>query len=251
MADLTQDDLEPVNSWSDARILSKGYQDEALVRNLTAQFKHDLPLRVANNKVKVPVSEQFSVRRMHLLMGFFISARRKSSMRVADIGGGNGYMFDWVSQSNSGLDLDWTVYESEAIATNYKASGIGLEIDFSQLVNFSQNQIFDLSIISCSLQYLEDWEEILRIAGENSKHILIMRTPLAPIPAHKFFIQKNDTGIYGASQSSWPFTMFSKDLFERKLASLGKIIISASDYEETFPYDGNFYPMSTLLVKCN
>lgn len=251
MANLTQDDLQPVTSWSEARTLTKGYQDEALVRNLTSQFKHELPLRIANNKVKVPISEQFSVRRMHLLMGFFISARSKNSMRVADIGGGNGYMFDWISQSNYELTLDWTVYESEAIATNYKASGIDLEIGFSQLVNFSQNQKFDLSIISCSLQYLEDWEEVLRIAGENSSHILIMRTPLVPTPTHKFFIQKNDTGIYGASQSSWPFTMFSKDLFESKLASLGKIIISANDYEETFPYDGNFYPMSTLLVKCN
>jgi putative methyltransferase (TIGR04325 family) len=250
MADLTRDDLEPVTSWDEARKLSKGYQDQALVRNLSAQFRHDLPLRIANNKVRVTISEQFSVRRIHLLMGFFISARAKSSIRVADVGGGNGYMFDWVSRSNFELALDWTVYESEAVAKNYKASGIGLGVDFSELVNFSQNRKFDLTIISCSLQYLENWEEILRIAGVNSEYILIMRTPLVPAPAHEFFIQKNDTGIYGASQSSWPFIMFSKDLFEKKLALLGKIIISASDDEETFPYEGIIYPMSTFLVKC-
>jgi putative methyltransferase (TIGR04325 family) len=249
MADLTEDDLVSVASWGEARTLSKGYQNEALVRDLSAQFKHDLPLRIANNKVKVPISEQFSVRRMHLLMGFFISARSRSCIRVADIGGGNGYMFDWVSQSNFGLALDWTVYESEPVARNYKESGIGLEIEFSELDNFWQNEIFDLTIISCSLQYLENWEEILTIASVNSEYILIMRAPLVPAPAHEFFIQKNNTGVYGESHSSWPFIMFSRNLFENKLTSLGEIIITASDHEETFPYDGNFYPMSTFLIK--
>jgi putative methyltransferase (TIGR04325 family) len=251
MANLTKEDLVGVASWAEAQAMSKGYEDEALVTDFLEQFIHDLPQRVMENRLCAPVTQEFSLRRLHLILGFLTAIQQKNDVCIADIGGGNGYMFDWITQSQPKYSLDWTVYESSAVARNYMEFGKSLGINFSDLTNFNEERKFDLTVISCALQYLENWEEVLTTAGRNSENILIMRAPLVRSSEHRFFIQKNNVGLYGKSQSSWPFIMFSRDLFEQKLASLGEIVIFASDSEETFPFAGELIPMSTILVKCN
>ena len=251
MANLTEEDLVGVASWAEAQAMSKGYMDEALITNFLEQFIHDLPQRILENSIQAPATQKFSIRRLHLILGFLTAIQQKNEVRIADVGGGNGYMFDWIIQSQPEYSLDWTVYESKAVARNYEEFGNGLGVKFLDLLSFNERGKFDLTVISCALQYLENWEEILTTAGKNSENILIMRAPLVTSSEHRFFIQKNNVGIYGKSQSSWPFIMFSRDLFEKKLTSLGKIAIFASDSEETFHFDGELIPMSTILVKCN
>lgn len=225
MANLTEEDLVRVGSWAEAQAMSKGYENEALVTDFLEQFIHDLPQRILENKIEAPTTQKFSIRRLHLILGFLTATQQMNEVRIADIGGGNGYMFDWITQSQPECSLDWTVYESRAVARNYMEFGNGLGVNFSDLLNFKEGGRFNLTVISCALQYLENWEEILKTAGENSDNILIMRAPLVRSSEHRFFIQKNNVGIYGKSQSSWPFIMFSRDLFEHKLASLGEIAI--------------------------
>jgi putative methyltransferase (TIGR04325 family) len=251
MGNLVENDLIPVENWAEAQFKSKGYQDGSLVGNFLEQFIVDLPLRIFNNNLPVPFSEKFSLRRIQLLFGFLTATENKENMNVADVGGGNGYMYDWVKQAQLGVNLNWTVYESKTIAENYMVAGTGLNITFSELRLFNTEKKFDLTVISCTLQYLENWEDVLVTASKNSSYILIMRTPIILSPEHKYFIQNNNTGIYGKSSSSWPFIMFSKNLFEGILANLGDVLIFCTDPQEVFPFNNRSVSMSTYLLKCS
>jgi putative methyltransferase (TIGR04325 family) len=251
MGNLVESDLESVGNWAEAVSKSKGYQDGSLAGDFLEQFIVDLPLRLLNNNETVPFSEKFSLRRIHLLLGFLTATQNKEKVKIADVGGGNGYMYDWVKQAKLCANLDWTVYESKTIAENYMAAGLGLNIAFSELKQFDTKTKFDLTIISCALQYLENWEEVLVTASKNSSYILIMRTPIVLSPEHKYFIQKNNTGIYGKSSSSWPFIMFSKNLFEEILSKLGEVIIFCTDPQEVFPFNKRSISMSTYMLKCS
>jgi putative methyltransferase (TIGR04325 family) len=251
MGNLVESDLTPVGNWAEAQFKSKGYQDSSLAGDFLKKFIDDLPVRIFNNNLTVPFSEKFSLRRIHLLFGFLTATENKENMNVADVGGGNGYMYDWVKQAKLGANLNWTVYESKTIAENYMAASIGLNIAFSELKQFNAEKKFDLTIISCALQYLENWEEVLVTASKNSNYILIMRTPTVLSPEHKYFIQKNNTGIYGKSSSSWPFIMFSKSLFEEILSKLGDVVIFCTDPEEVFPFNRRSISMSSYMIKCS
>jgi putative methyltransferase (TIGR04325 family) len=249
MANLTESDLIAVGTWAEALTKSKGYQDSALAEDFLEQFISDLPLRLLHNNSTVPFSEKFSLRRIQLLFGFLTAVKNKKDVNIADVGGGNGYMYDWIKQAKIGINLNWTVYESKKIAENYMAASTGLGITFSELKHFNTEKQFDLTIISCALQYLENWEEVLVTASKNSDYLLIMRTPIVLSPVHNYFIQKNDIGIYGKSGSSWPFIIFSKNLFEEILSRLGDITIFCTDSQEVFPYNKRNIPMSAYLLK--
>ena len=250
MANLTESDLIAVGSWAEALTKSNGYQDSTLAEDLLEQFISDLPLRILNNNSKVPFSEKFSLRRIQLIFGFLTAAKNKKNVNVADVGGGNGYMYDWIKQATIDINLNWTVYESKKIAENYMAASTGLGINFSELKHFDTEKQFDLTIISCALQYLENWEEVLVTVSKNSDYLLIMRTPIVLSPVHNYFIQKNDIGIYGKSSSSWPFTMFSKNLFEEILYNLGDVVIFCTDPQEVFSFNKRNVSMSAYLLKC-
>lgn len=250
MADMVDRDLQATTSWAEAESKSKGYDDRVLSENLLQEFVKNLPTRnLEKSSVHLPVGD-FSLRRLHLILGFRLAAQGGNFMKVADIGGGNGYMYDWIEQSFPGFDLDWTVYESQLIAENYSKFGSSLGITFSDLKTLDSEEKFDLSIFSCVLQYLKNWDETLLKASKNSRYILVMRAPVVQSLRHNFFVQKNDSGVYGKSESSWPFIMFSKALFEQTLNDLGEIVMFCKDPQEVFPFGKRNTSMSSYLIKC-
>ena len=137
MSNLTESDLIAVGTWAEALTKSKGYQDSALAEDFLEQFISDLPLRMLNNNSKVPFSEKFSLRRIQLLFGFLTAVKNKKDVNIADVGGGNGYMYDWIKQAKIGINLNWTVYESKNMAENYMTASAGLGITFSELKHFN------------------------------------------------------------------------------------------------------------------
>jgi hypothetical protein len=73
--------------------------------------------------------------------------------------------------------------------------------------------------------------------------------PLIDELKNEFLIQHTSTGLYGESSSSWPVIFFSKYEFIEKLKELSDIQFSGTDYEESFPFNGRKYYMSSYLLK--
>lgn len=250
MAHLTRFDLTKVRSLEEAQKHSKSYQDLELVKNLADQFQDMNASRLKKlNSLQSSISAA-SIRKNHLLLGFLMSTNQLA-INIADIGGGNGYMRDWVYGIVENEKLSWTVYESKGICSSYNTYEENLNLKFIPLEEFNPTRDLDLTILSCVLQYLSNWEEILEKVLNNSKNVLIMRTPIIESSEDEYFIQTNNDDIYGKSKSSWPFIMFSKSKFEAIISDKMSIRFSAVDFEETFPHEVNQLPMTTYFLQRN
>jgi putative methyltransferase (TIGR04325 family) len=244
VANLFQNELREASSWQEAVEKSKGYDDASLIDALASQFRENLIIR--NNILD---NTSWSIRKCHLILGWKLSCGNIDTPRIADFGGGNGYMFDWIKSAQVGGQPDYTVFESYEIAKAYSKIENDLGITFLPDHLFNESLRFNLTILSCTLQYLEHWEELLVIALKNSRFVLIMRTPVINSTSDSIFIQEPLKGIYKDSSASWPIRFLSRKKLLAVLDLYTVGVFSALDFEETFPYMGNQYPHETYLVK--
>ena len=151
MANLAPDQLQPVNSWLEAVQNSKGYEDASLMNNLIEQFESNLTNRLTKKSVI-----ELNQRQVHLLLAFLkIAPVGGACVRVGDFGGGNGYMCDFLRNSNPNFKIDYDVYETAEIAKNYNRHSEKLEINFLDIKTFGKIK-YDLVILSCTLQYINN-----------------------------------------------------------------------------------------------
>jgi putative methyltransferase (TIGR04325 family) len=243
MANLSEDELQPTNSWLEAVRNSKGYENKSLVLDLIEQFKANLVNRLAIN----PISS-LSQRQIHLLLAFLKIAHEGEVVSVGDFGGGNGYMCDFLRANNPNTKIKYDVYETSDIAEGYNNYSKELEIDFLDIKSFGERK-YDLVLISCTLQYTNNWKEVLVTSSQIAKNILLMRLPLIDVDDHHVFIQHNYSGVYGLSHASWPIILFSKTLFLKEIKKLFDIVFELTDSEENYPFKGKNFPMNSFLLK--
>ena len=244
MSNIDEGELYEVRNWQEAQERSKSYVDSNLIKSLLLQFKNELPMRTILRNRK-----RESVRKCHLLLGWGFSCLGVQNPQIADLGGGNGYMFDWIMSAYPLASPSWTVFESQEVANAYSQASVGAEVSFLPSFEFSTEVNFDLTIISCTLQYLENWEEILETAFTNSEFVLLMRVPLIDAAENMVYIQTPAGGLYQDTNASWPIWFFARKKFMLKLEQLSDLVFSTYDPEETFPFDGSHYPLETYLLK--
>jgi len=242
MANLNNEDLELVDSWVEASKNSKGYQDRHLVLNLIEQFKNDLNIRDYSNP------GGGTLRLQQLLLGFFLSTKNLNQISVGDYGGANGYMCDWLRHFNPDVDIIYTVFEPKVISDAYNVFAKQIGINFVDISHFNAYK-FDLIIISGTLQYTQNWQEVLATSLKNAKYVLIMRIPLIKSFKDEYLIQRGTTGLYSKTKSSWPVIFFSRTGFIANLEKTATIKWSAKDYEESFPFKGETYFYETFLLQ--
>jgi putative methyltransferase (TIGR04325 family) len=108
---------------------------------------------------------------------------------------------------------------------------------------------FDLAILSCTLQYLDNWKDVLEAACMTSKYVLIMRLPLIDSNQHEVYVQTPGHGLYADTSASWPIRLFSRKNFMLNLERMSEVIFSTYDPEETFPFEGGIFSLETYLLK--
>ena len=244
MASMSKDELQPVNSWLEAVQNSKGYEDKSLLLDLIREFKANLYNRLSSNLIT-----NLSQRQIHLLLAFLkISPARGGVVSIADIGGGNGYMCDFLRVNNPDIKIIYDVYESIGIAEGYNKFGKELEINFLDIKAFGQKK-YDLVLISCTLQYIKDWKEVLATSSKIAENILLMRLPLTDASEDNFFVQHSHAGVYGLSRASWPITLFSRNLFLKEIKKIFNIVFELTDTEESYIFNDKTFLVNSLLLK--
>jgi putative methyltransferase (TIGR04325 family) len=242
VADINEVDLQSVNSWLEAVTGSKGYEDGALALDLIKKFETDLVSRLD----KSPIGNK-SVRNEHLLT-MFNKVNSGGEVSIADFGGGNGYMADWIRLEFPNTKILYTVYETTKIAEGYNKLSKDLEIDFVDANRFGE-KLYDLIIISGTLHFLENWKEILKLSSRIAKNVLLMRVPMTDADDHEFLIQNANAEIYGLSHASWPIIFFSRGLLLKEFQNMFGIVLELTDIEESFPSHGKKFFMHSLLLK--
>ena len=174
MANSTEDEFTLHETWEDAMHHSSGYEDPDLVSNLARHLDTQAPWR------KMRAADRYlDQRSMELLFALQLAiADCGPDVRVADIGGGNGYMAYIARQELGSFQWDWTVFESPAIAAQYGVfeSEAGLKWRPSSLEGM--NAEYDVGLLSCTLQYVTDPYALLEMAASRCHFLLIMRLPL-------------------------------------------------------------------------
>ena len=157
-------------------------------------------------------------------------------------------MCDGLRHFNPDVNMTYTVFEPKEISDAYKKFAKQIGINFVDIADFSKFK-FDLIIISGTLQYTQEWQEVLTASLKNAKYVLLMRLPLIKGLKNEYLIQRTTTGLYGKTESSWPVIFFSKMRFLADLEKTALIKWSAKDYEESFPFNGETYFYETFLIQ--
>ena len=246
MSNISKDEIFEYSSWSEAALNSNGYTDPDLAQALGRQYEEKLNFSSTNE-----MDVRFSSRKLHLITGYLIACSHTASPKIADVGGGNGYMFDWIRSIDSNPSIDFTVFESEQIATIYQNLKEDAGLNFVTISQFTTVSNVDLVILSCTLQYLAEWDEILILALKKSKYVLILRTPIIDAADHKIYVQTPPDGAYAAARASWPIRFFSRAKLLNLIEQNSKIIFSAQDFEEGFFFDGSMIPLESFLLYSN
>jgi putative methyltransferase (TIGR04325 family) len=243
MSNISKDEIAEYPSWSEASLNSNGYTDPNLAQVLGRQYAEKL-----NSSSTNEVDVRFSSRKLHLIAGYLIACSHTASPKIADVGGGNGYMFDWIRTIDSNVSINFTVFESEQIATIYQDLKKDAELNFLPISQFATFSNVDLVILSCTLQYLADWDEILMSALKKSKYVLILRTPIIETADHKIYVQTPPDGAYAVARASWPIRFFSRAKLLNLIQQNSRIIFSAQDFEEGFFFDESVNPLESFLL---
>ena len=157
-------------------------------------------------------------------------------------------MCGWLRHFNPDVDINYTVFEPKVISDAYNVFAKQIGINFIDISHFNAYK-FDLIIMSCTLQYIQNWQEVLTASLKNAKYVLIMRLPLIKSLKDEYLIQRTTTGLYGKTESSWPVIFFSRTRFIANLEKTATIKFSAKDYEESFPFKGETYFYETFMLQ--
>jgi putative methyltransferase (TIGR04325 family) len=235
-----------LDTWEEASRHSAGYEDSQLVSNLVAQLKIKKPW------IQEPgLDKNIDERSMQLLFALQLATMNVGALvRVADIGGGNGYMGYIARRWLSHLQWDWTVFESASIAASYSVfeSEAGIKWFSNPKDDFIET--YDVAILSCTLQYVEDPYDLLRKAAASSRYLLIMRLPFVAFgETDVCTVQRPLEGVYAESQASWPCWFFSRSNFESFIESQGQVLCRWVTTSETVTLRNVTIPLEGLLVR--
>jgi putative methyltransferase (TIGR04325 family) len=185
----------------------------------------------------------------HLTLGLSRVVQGKEvPIHVADIGGGNGYFLDYAEFSFPNIKFEWTVFETASVVKGYNNINTKENLSFRDLSSM-RGKRFDLSVISCTLQYVDNYLGILKNAKKISPYVIVLRLPLTSERIHQVFVQRPMCGVYAQSQASWPIRFFAESLFMEEIQQDFELVCRLSDYEETVPVNGVNIPVKTLLLK--
>lgn len=127
-----------------------------------------------------------------------LAGRGVDRLSVLDWGGGLGHYEALTRATVPGLELDWHVKETHAVAARGRA-GVTFHDDESCL-----DRTYDLVLASSSLQYAPDWRGLLgKLAGATERYLYIARVPVALSAPSFVVIQRPYVHGYETEYLGW------------------------------------------------
>ena len=155
----------------------------------------------------------YAVRQLAAMQHAWLALGCPNHLRVLDFGGALGSHFHSLVDHWPWATLKWTVCETTAVASAGKAE---FELDHHRghQLRFSDNAIevlstgVDLVLASCSLQYLENWPQMLKRFGA-APWLVLDRVPLIEHPTDLIDIQVVPASYTDTRYPGWKFASSS------------------------------------------
>ena len=198
-------------NWSKALNSSKSYEDNIIAEKVIKTYE----------KIKYPNFEFYErdgilfekkINESNLLKFLNEHFNKTKSLEVLDFGGslGSRYFSNYNFINNN--SIYWNIVEQKKFVDYGKKNIQRKNLQFFySLEECLKIKKIDCVIFSGSLQYLENYYEILKYIKSNKiKSIFVDFLPLSDFKNHKIFIQNIPKKIYN---SSYPIRIFSKKKF--------------------------------------
>ena len=196
-----------------------------VVRRMSPLLSLTYKLRAHNDREDhlIPrVIDPYSIRQLAALHHVWLSCGQPESLRVLDFGGALGSHFYSLSKYWNWSSLNWIVCETPLVAAAGKAD---FELDkssyhslsFTSDVQQPLSEGIDLVFASCSLQYVNNWLQILQFFRV-SPWLLVDRLPLIDHPSDIIDIQVVPANYTDTCYPGWKFSSRS---WLQRLSDLG------------------------------
>jgi putative methyltransferase (TIGR04325 family) len=130
-----------------------------------------------------------------------LAAHGRDRLSVLDWGGGFGHYHALSRSVLPGLELDWHVKETAAVAA--RGRELNLDVTFHD-GDMALGRQYDLVVASSALQYAEDWRALLgRLADSAERHLYVARVPVALHVGSFVVIQRPYVHGYDTEYLGW------------------------------------------------
>jgi putative methyltransferase (TIGR04325 family) len=240
------EDFNIVKSWNEALELAKGYQDQKLIEYYVDNMRSSEPWNKwkLSGKTEAQLSERETVFLLFLMIA--LADLKKDKIFILDIGGGNGYFAHVARKMLPHIELNWLILESEGCANAYKQFESVSNIRWTH--ELGNETTPDITIFSCSLQYLEKPFEVLDHAIAISRWLLLMRLPLTDEQINQVTVQKV---YYEPHDFSWPCWFFSKELFLRRVSMKSTRKLGYRCLDESVLLKDQTIRLENYLISCD
>lgn len=199
----------PLPSWSEAeRCCGQAYQAGSVVERYR-QAARQASLQQGSEHPIGP----YSMRQLAALQHTWLALGRPNPFRVLDFGGALGNHFHALAVHWPWVPMHWTVCETAAVAAAGQAEfeldrPEGHQLRFSADASEVLAAGVDVVLASCSVQYLEHWQPMLKLFRA-SPWLLLDRVPLVDHPTDLIDIQVVPASYTDTRYPGWKFSASS------------------------------------------
>ena len=233
-------------NWEQASLESGGYEETDLVSTLTERAEEERPWTQGIGSAYLQARELELINALQMVVSLL---KCPETLDVVDIGGGNGYVAAMARQRMQLQRFRWTICESKAISDSYQRFESESEILWMENVEQNFDRVFDVAIVSCTLQYLTDPHALLNFLSKKTQYLLLMRVPLVGEPEDICTIQKPIEGLYASVNAQWPAWFFSRERFDARLKEVGDVLFRWTTPTEVWKFEGKKITPEGVLLK--
>jgi putative methyltransferase (TIGR04325 family) len=199
----------PFSSWAEAKqICGDAYQASSVVERYRQIARSE-----QGQNLLLRTIGPYAMRQMTAMQHAWLALGRPRSLRVLDFGGALGNHFHSLKPHWPWCSLHWTICETESVASAGQAE-FGLKDLGGHQLHFSSNATeildagVDIVLASCSLQYIENWQTMLKLFCA-APWLLLDRVPLVDHPVDLIDIQVVPASYTDTRYPGWKFAASS------------------------------------------
>lgn len=195
-----------VGSWANAKAQSSGYDQQAIVEQVTRATQAVLAGEATFERDGVTFFEpEYRWPIAYSLMRAFANSRSqdRGELRVLDFGGSLGSVYFQHRALLPSTEINWTVIEQPAYVAAGRAH-CGAPLNFAGSIHELDTTEWDLALFSSVLQYLDDpWTSLREVMALGTQLVAIDRTPFHTGSQDIPTVQHVPEHIYAASYPAW------------------------------------------------
>ena len=199
----------PLPSWAEAnRCCGQAYQAESVVKC----YRQAAQQAITQQRPEHPIGP-YAIRQLAALQHAWLALGRPDPLRVLDFGGALGNHFHALAPHWPWVPLHWTVCETSAVTAAGQAEfememPRGHQLRFSGEASEILDSGVDIVMASCSLQYMENWQDTLKLFSI-APWLLLDRVPLVDHPVDLIDIQVVPSSYTDTRYPGWKFAASS------------------------------------------